>query len=226
MPISSRKSLATGVLFIIFIILAAAYIVTYNSVSGGHTKTTVPATTTAGTTSASTTIVMLTTTIPSYLSGGGPGSSYMSNAEASSLIGTAASYQGAQLTSAQVSSYMNNSIKGQPALGFLKDNVSAMWMVSARSSGGSLNEVVYQSSVSRQLYNFYIGLLDNGTYKTKSLNLTLNGLIYSYYQAGSGSGVSAYLIGIKNSEFAYLELTGTVSGKIQSAASIVANDTP
>lgn len=219
----NAKIIASAIIIVIILV-----IISLLAISGTKSlnTTTIPVNGGKGSTSTAATTIPLTTTVPSYITGGGPGKSFISNSEVTSLIGITTSYQGAP--EGQLSAYINSTIKASPTLGFLKNNVTNVWTVAAKSaSGASLNEIVYQSSVSSQLYKYSIGAHANYTYTAEATNLSVNGMTYSYYQQDSGSSTIIYIIGTKDSDTGVLIINGPVSlnAKITAAATIMSNDT-
>lgn len=194
------------------------------------TTTTTPSSSSTSTASTTSTSSSSTTTIPS---GGGPGGYYLSQSQATSIMGTGGSY---------VESSLNqSSIKSAPP----NDDLTAGYIVwyNDTAANSVLNEDVLVTGNATGVYKLYYpqyASFFNQTYLQNEgatsiqivLNATTNGMTYSSssYKATSG-GITAYtilILGKKNNEFvrALIVLPSTSSQSASSIAATIAQDLP
>jgi hypothetical protein len=108
------------------------------------------------------------------VNGGGPGQSYMSQAEAAELVGPGGTYNAIEVTnrtncgssSCSIQSWLENNYNGNYAAGVMNDNITTLWTVAyiVNSTGSSLEEEVLQApngNVAKHIYSTFVS--DSGT---------------------------------------------------------------
>lgn len=153
------------------------------------------------------------------LSGGGPGQGYMSQSEASQLLGAGGTYNATYLSGYSASHEFSHNAS------IFTNNVSAAYVASyglnTSSSHEALLDIVFQSSKAQFLYAHAIANASRSS-SFNTTNATVNGMTYSYLNAG---GYLQELIGYKGTDLALVLVVGHPVAETQLAA-IVAGDLP
>ncbi|MDE1857299.1 MAG: hypothetical protein KGH98_04465 [Candidatus Micrarchaeota archaeon] len=167
-----------------------------------------------------------------YKAGGGAGQSYISEAQAVSLMGPGGSYNATGAANSTVlAQYISKN--GTYANGYFKGNITGLWIAGytinaskAGTGGKSLLQVTLQApspSVAKYLYMRELAnsTASNGTSSYTVINATDSGMTYSFGSAYIGDA----LIGYKGSELtSVVTIFATVNQT--SLADIVAQDMP
>lgn len=227
---SSNKIMIIGVLIVI-VLLAVAYLAFFKNASSTSSTTSISSapknSSTISTAPSSTTSVSSITSNSGIedlnnSGGGGKGQSYMSKSEVISLLGAGGIYSAA---------YNSRPIFSQQysqQYGVLINNVTALWGVEYKVTPNAtiteeyIKDVVCQTTKAKYLYTKELDslLASNETTAAVVLNVTTNGLTYSYTRHGNVFD----LLGYKNNEL--VGVTSPYELNQTKLAEVLAGDMP